>query len=239
MNCRDVERRLSAYLDGELDGAAASALRGHLRICADCRRAADEQAALVDQLARLDPPEPPAPLWNGILERLGEAEVADAHRSRWWLAWHQLRRHALPSLAVAAAAVTLSIWVWKRGEGAEPTPAIAIAPAPAPTPSAPPFEPPPPATVPVDRDVLAELADDNRALDDAYRAAADDLLASATEERAAWRPALARAFDIRVAALRAAVDQAAPGERRERAWQGLIAYLQRAATGELVAGVTP
>jgi hypothetical protein len=232
MKCRDVEGRLSAYLDGELDDAAASALRGHLRLCEACRRAADDHAAVIDAVSNLTPAEPPAAMWDGVLARLGEAEVADARRPGYWLWWRQLRPHMLSGLALAGAAATFSLWMWKRTGDAEPVArpeAVAAAPRAAAEPA------PVPSRADDGRDVAVALDDDARALDDTYRAAAADLAALAAEERASWAPTAAAAFDAELAVRRAAVDAAAAGEPRERAWQSLIAFLQRAATGELVA----
>ena len=36
MNCRDIDKLCTAYVDGGLDDNRASALRGHLRTCARC-----------------------------------------------------------------------------------------------------------------------------------------------------------------------------------------------------------
>lgn len=78
MNCRSVSDRLTAYLDGELDHAAASAVRGHLRLCESCRLAAEDHAKIRDTLGDLERPEPPTALWDGVLERLGV--TPDDHR---------------------------------------------------------------------------------------------------------------------------------------------------------------
>lgn len=36
--CRQVRASMSAYLDGELDGATAARVRRHVRWCPNCRR---------------------------------------------------------------------------------------------------------------------------------------------------------------------------------------------------------
>ena len=46
MSCEHVERDLDAYLDRELDAAAAMDVRGHLDECAACRRLVAEREAL-------------------------------------------------------------------------------------------------------------------------------------------------------------------------------------------------
>ncbi len=71
---------LSAYLDGDLDAAVASAVAEHLAACSQCR-------AVVDDLARLraaartwatDAAAPSADLWPGIAARLASTEAASA-----------------------------------------------------------------------------------------------------------------------------------------------------------------
>jgi hypothetical protein len=233
MNCRDVEPRLSAYLDGELDDRAASALRGHLRLCEACRQLADNHAATVDVLASLASatPEPPPALWDGVLARLGEAEVADARRSTWWLRWQWLRPHLLPATAALAMVATVGVWAVKRGETAM-EPALAAIPDTAALAAAAPLR-----DVPYDdhRDAVIALGDDAQVLDEAYRSAADELLALIALDRATWTPEQATRVDARIGELRAAVAAAEPGEPRERAWQALVGYLQRVVTSDRVA----
>jgi len=232
MNCRDVGGSITAYLDGELDEASASALRGHLRLCAACRGLAEDHADLVRVLSELPAVESPPALWQGVLAQLGEAEVADARRPRWWRHWRRLRPQLLPAAAMAAAAVTVAVWLNKRGQHeigeislvahqATPSPAAAV-------------EATESGAV---RDVVDEMAEAARAADDAYRAAADELLAMVDGERSAWTAASARMIDDRIAELRTAVDHAPPGEARERAWQALVAYVQRLVTGDRIAEV--
>ncbi len=102
MTCRDVDALVTRHVDGELDDARASALRGHLRSCAACRARVEDEALLRDSAADLAPIDPPAELWDGIQARLAEAEVADAGRSRAWLWWQRLRPHALTGAVVTA-----------------------------------------------------------------------------------------------------------------------------------------
>ena len=40
--CESVEDKLTAYLDGELEGDRATLVRGHLRTCTSCRELAAE-----------------------------------------------------------------------------------------------------------------------------------------------------------------------------------------------------
>ena len=95
MTCSQASRQLTAYVDGELDPAAGSALRGHLRECASCRSAAAHEAAtLVD--TTIDKPratsEQYLERWAHVIEQrlasqlvaevLGTHEPGRVHRAR-------------------------------------------------------------------------------------------------------------------------------------------------------------
>lgn len=256
MTCGDVEARLTAYLDGELDATTSSALRGHLRTCDACKQLSEDHARIAGALAELHerPVDPPAALWDGVLARLGEAEKADARRSRWSLAlaslWARLRPQLLPVTAVAAAAVVALVW-WSQRDRARTETHAAAAHQPMPTDLAPPTplpDPPaPPPPAPKRVDVETALAAEALRIDAAYTDVVAELTAEALDERAAWPAPRQRAFDAELVRLRTAItghplvtapldpdgDDAA--ERRERAWQRLVSYLQRAVLGDLVA----
>lgn len=233
MNCREATDRLTAYLDGELDPAASSAMRGHLRLCESCRLAAEDHAAIRDRLGELQRPEPPAALWDGVLAQLGQAEIADARRSRWSRLLDRVRPHLVPAgLATAAcAAAVLVMHVRSGDEGAARPAPIAIAP------SAPDVAPPaPPAPAPpVTRDATAELADEAARIDARFRDTAAQLL---TLARADLHGAALARFDREVATLESHVLRATAGAARDRAWHALLHHLERAALGEPVAMVT-
>jgi hypothetical protein len=234
MSCREVQGGLTAYLDGELDAATASALRGHLRLCAACRAAAEDHAAIRDSLAELERPDPSPAVWDGVLERLGEAEIADAQRPRWARLLDRVRPHLVPAgLAAAACAVAvLIIQVRDRGEpgatGAEVVAAHDGA-ATSPAPGSPGDQTePPPAPRPT-IDASAELAAETARLEARMRDTVAELLPLARVEQ---RGGARRQFDRAVAALEAAVVRAPAGKARERAWHDLLGYLERAALGE-------
>ena len=69
-----------------------------------------------------------------------------------------------------------------------------------------------------------------------YGDAAEELLALAIEARVAVEPPTARdAFDAHVAELRGEIARAAEGRPRQRAWRGLIRYLQNAVVRDEIA----
>lgn len=239
MNCTSVTKQLTAYLDGELDAAMASAVRGHLRLCETCRGAAEDHAVIRDTLAGLERPEAPSPLWNGVLAKLGDAEIADARRSRWSLWLDRVRPHFVPA-GLAAAACALAVLVMQlRDDDSTPSKASVVGVhdgsavmgnpavpqndgvAPAPETGAARERP----TV----DASVELATEATRIDDRFRRAATELLPLA---RAEQRGAALRRFDRDVATLEAAVVRADAGKARERAWHSLITFLERAALGE-------
>src|SRR5262249_20641919 len=89
MTCRDVERELEAYVDGELEPESARALHDHLDECAACRRRVSERQAL-GRLVRSAP-------YYTAPDRLRARVLAQAGRPR------SMRR----TLTWAAAAVVV------------------------------------------------------------------------------------------------------------------------------------
>jgi anti-sigma factor RsiW len=108
MNCREVENKLSSYVDGAANGNAA-AIAAHLETCDACRRAAHAQTVartvLKARAAQLSPTAPP-----GLRTRIvANLESQDLKASR--------RQGLIPSLAwtgrltafAAAAMVVLTL----------------------------------------------------------------------------------------------------------------------------------
>src|SRR5262249_21711329 len=119
VTCDDVRRKLTAYLDGEVDGDRGSAIRGHLRGCEACRQAATDEATLRDGLRALPPLDPPATLWANVQRELAKAEVADAERPRWKNLVAKLGQIiATPRFGIAAMVVVIGVTavVWKSSQ---------------------------------------------------------------------------------------------------------------------------
>lgn len=236
MSCEHVQRRLTAYLDGELDGDRGSVVRGHLRACAACRQVATDEAALRDGLRALPAADPPPSLWAGVQAQLAADEIADAQRPAWRRAlarWAPRTPRMAAGGLLAAAAVTVLWWRWHRADDRDAAGPVATAP----VASAQVFEAdraPVAPTMPAD-DVTADLAAEAARTTARYADVADELVALAGEARGQWPADRAAAFDVQLAALRADVDRAAAGRPRQRAWQRLIRFLQGAVVRDEIA----
>lgn len=240
MNCTSVTRQLTSYLDGELDTATASAVRGHLRLCAACRTAAEDHAVIRDTLAGLERPEAPTPMWDGVLAQLGQAEIADAKRSGWSRRWSafadRVRPHLVPAGIAAAACAVVVLVMQLRGddEGAVHTGAPIARTADDGSavmgnPAAPPAHDTAPSAPRPAVDASIELAAEAARIDETFRRTAAELMPLARAEK---QGAALRRFDRDVATLEAAVVRADAGKARERAWHSLLSFLERAALGE-------
>ncbi len=230
MNCDKAREQLTAYLDGELEGDRGTAVRGHLRTCDACRAMATDEAALRDGLRSLPPVDPPATLWANVQAQLAKEEVVESQRPAWKRAvsrWLPMApRFALGMTAVAAAAALLL--VWRSHHQPRPHEDLAVT---APREPAPVVPPAAPAT----QDVTAEIAAAPAKTSDDYAQAAKELLAAARTESATWTDEQKQAFDAKIGELQAAVDGAAEGRPRHKAYRDMIRYLQGAAIRDEVA----
>ena len=84
MTCRDLERRIDAYLDGELDAAAEAEVGAHLDECPDCRAQFGPLVSAVEALGELPELRAPAGLVEGAMGRLPERRASLA-RAGWAL----------------------------------------------------------------------------------------------------------------------------------------------------------
>jgi anti-sigma factor RsiW len=80
MNCKGVESRLSAYLDGELTGQEMLAVREHLSYCRECRQEETSLRGLKRMLCSLSAAEPPV----GFEEKLAACVMRSRPEPRSW-----------------------------------------------------------------------------------------------------------------------------------------------------------
>ena len=70
MTCRDYCELLSALMDGELSSLEERLLHEHLDNCEECRAEHRRMLRLQEAVQKLDVPEVPVNLWEGIQKRL-------------------------------------------------------------------------------------------------------------------------------------------------------------------------
>jgi anti-sigma factor RsiW len=104
MQCRDIERDLDSFLDGELAPPESAEVDAHLRSCAPCQRLVDEQMGMKLSLrAALRPPEPPESLRLFVRDSL-HSHLVTAQRAAMW---QRLRRPVVVGLSVAILVTAL------------------------------------------------------------------------------------------------------------------------------------
>ena len=238
MTCDKVKSQLTAYLDGELADDRGSAVRGHLRGCADCRQTATTEAALRDGLRELPSVDPPASMWAGVQARLAAEEVADSERPAWRRAigrWMPKAPQLALGSAVLAAAVVLVVIRAKRNDD-QPQPTVSTPTKIAPVVVAPyGTQPTPPVTGDDNRDVSDVLANAPAQVSEEHAVVVRELLPLAQEARSRWAESQRQAFDTRLVELQREVSNATSERVRQRHYRALIRYLQRAAIRDDVA----
>ena len=96
--------RLSAYVDGELEGEARATAETHLTACAECRAAVQDLRRVVSLARALDDRPPARDLWPAVAERIGAGGRADVIPLA-----PRRRRFAFSVPQLAAAGVALSL----------------------------------------------------------------------------------------------------------------------------------
>lgn len=78
MNCRNVVRELSSYLDEDLDPALRQAIEQHLGNCEDCHLLVDTTKKTIQIFCNSEP----LPLSEDVRNRLHQALAKRLHRSK-------------------------------------------------------------------------------------------------------------------------------------------------------------
>lgn len=203
--CRDVERLVTAYVDGELDDRRSSAVRGHLRVCSTCAERVEDEARVRELAGEMEPIDPPQTMWQAIDARLAEEEIGDSHRSGLWLLVQRgldgaRRNRLLVGVGAAACAVLLILWL---PGGGSPEPAVA----PPARVAAQPAAPPAAQLSCGDARTHEELVQcQMRESDQRYLDAIAELNQVVAEERAEWSEGDASRFDSELAELGRAAE---------------------------------
>jgi anti-sigma factor RsiW len=104
MDCRECKGDLTAYLDGELPGAASERVRQHLNHCPPCRTEYEGLQESVSFVASHAPAIEPMPeLWNNLRARISELPAAP--RSSGLSAYFLMNRWAAAAATLAATVV--------------------------------------------------------------------------------------------------------------------------------------
>jgi anti-sigma factor (TIGR02949 family) len=101
MSCEEIRKKLSAYLDGELEGSEQGVIASHLESCHLCFREYEELQRLNGVLANLDPVEAPPNLWRRVERRLSSPERVGI--------WQRFARRFAYAPAVAGVLVGLVV----------------------------------------------------------------------------------------------------------------------------------
>lgn len=106
MQCRDIERDLDSFIDGELAVPESLEIEAHLVSCPTCQQQVDEQRSMKRSLRlALCTPELPPSLREFVRESLHGEMQASQRATR----WQRLRRPVLLSLSAIATAAALLI----------------------------------------------------------------------------------------------------------------------------------
>lgn len=119
MNCKSVEQRLSAYLDGELTGTEMMAIRGHLHDCRACEEEANYLRLLKRHLCETAVPEPPTDLADRLIASIREERTQPMHVRR------AMRVPVLTFVGVAAASMAVTFVVVNGARPASPRTRVA------------------------------------------------------------------------------------------------------------------
>lgn len=85
MNCRNIHKKLNAYVDAELPESMANKVRVHLEECPRCRRAFHLMISLNSRIERVPtPPDPAEDFTATVMKRISGLSVPEKQgRTRW------------------------------------------------------------------------------------------------------------------------------------------------------------
>ncbi len=116
MDCRDIQKLLSAYCDNEIKGHEKESIEEHLAECTACSGELEQMQRLISMVGKLEPVSPPPAFRVGLRSRIEEEVTRPARR--WW----SLRRALAGALVLVFLAV-LAINSFKAPSN-EPVPMV-------------------------------------------------------------------------------------------------------------------
>ena len=106
MRCRRVQRRLSAFLDGELSEKQTSRIAEHLSGCPNCQQEVASLSSVWEQLGETHEVDPSPYFWTRLSARIAQAEERRFSLDN---VLGMLNRLLVPATVVAASVVGL--WI--------------------------------------------------------------------------------------------------------------------------------
>lgn len=82
MDCKDIQKLLSAYCDNEIKGHEKESIEEHLADCKACSGELEQMQRLISMVGKLEPVSPPPAFRVGLRSRLEEEVTSPARR--WW-----------------------------------------------------------------------------------------------------------------------------------------------------------
>lgn len=122
MNCRQVMRLISAYVDGELTGVEMLEIRRHISDCAECRDEFEATRSAKLLVSRLRTVQPPADFMQNLAVRLDEIRVPAYVRI-----WHAVSgtvRERITPVGTAFVAVSIALAALSARSIGPVTPAV-------------------------------------------------------------------------------------------------------------------
>ncbi|MEW5976278.1 MAG: zf-HC2 domain-containing protein [Acidobacteriota bacterium] len=129
MDCKDIQPKISEWIDQDLDHSDEALVRGHIELCKECSQLHYDLESLKQSVAILDPFEPPDTVWTGIKAQLITEGLIE--RESVWNFWKNFfpstasLKPALSGALVTLIMVTSLYFFFGRG-GREPIPPPAL-----------------------------------------------------------------------------------------------------------------
>lgn len=127
MQCDNIKKQLSPYLDGELDERQDKVIKQHLQTCSSCRKEFEAIKNASNTLALLDPVIPPEDLWQQLSAKIPQiGATSDPHKIAARKPFFAGLRHRQFAWGAAALVIVFTVFVYWKSWQPENTPAQQI-----------------------------------------------------------------------------------------------------------------